>query len=46
MDEVRAVAAMQKGAKDKASTLYYKLAKMVAVANPGFGPDWLHEVYF
>lgn len=43
-NEAGAVAAMRKGAKAKVSALYFKLAKMVAVANPDLGIEWLHEV--
>jgi len=37
VDEAGAVTTMRKGAKDKTSTLYYKLTKMIALANPSFG---------
>jgi len=36
--------AMRMGAKEKANKLYVKMMKLVAVAHPGNGPEFLEEV--
>jgi len=38
VDEDEVAKVMWKGKKDKPSNLDYKLAKLVVVANPAFGP--------
>jgi hypothetical protein len=35
---------MRMGAKEKANKLYMKMMKLVAVANPANGPEFLEEV--
>lgn len=42
--EVGIANAMRMGAKEKASKLYMKMMKLVAVANPANGPEFLEEV--
>jgi len=36
--------AMRSSIKDSTERHYKKLSKIVAVANPALGSDWLHEV--
>lgn len=38
--------AMRASIKDSTEKLYKKLSKIVAVASPALGPDWLPEVSF
>jgi len=38
--------AMRMGAKEKANKLYMKMMKLVAMANPANGPEFLEEVIF
>ncbi len=39
-------AAMRLAIKDSTEKSYKKLSKIVAVANPALGPEWLAEVHF
>jgi hypothetical protein len=40
------MAAMRSVVKESTGTHYKKLSKIVLVANPALGPDWLKEVLF
>ena len=38
--------AMKSSIRDSTDKLYKKLSKIVAVANPNLGADWLQEVWY